>query len=266
MKNLLIIIRRIAYLTLGSIDKLLHRRPRLFILCYHSINKDNWKFSIDLKGMQTQLEYLISKYQPTTASALQSHLAGEKSIQKNSFIITFDDGYEDIYSSKKMFKNMGIKPCVFLIGNYMHPEQSKLGASRKMLSKYQIKKLMADGWEIGCHSANHPKLSQLSTQQMKQEIVDVKKTMEKDLGRPIEYFAYPHGDYNQKVLQIVKSAGYKMGFTVDSGNATSPVSPLLIPREGVDRTHSFNEFTCLFLPSVAGLKHILQKYLKFLYA
>jgi len=44
------------------------------------------------------------------------------------------------------------------------------------------------------------------------------KELEKNLGFRIDYFAYPKGIYNKKIIDAVKKAGYKGAFAVKEGS------------------------------------------------
>jgi peptidoglycan/xylan/chitin deacetylase (PgdA/CDA1 family) len=62
------------------------------------------------------------------------------------------------------------------------------------------------GWEIGSHTVQHPFLTK--SNRARQEIFESKKILEEKLGKPVTVFAYPFGDYNEKIEHLVKEAGY----------------------------------------------------------
>ena len=100
------------------------------------------------------------------------------------------------------------------------------------------------GWTIGCHSATHPDfLRGVGTEK---EIRDAKKTLEKELGCEIKYFAYPKGVYNDKVLKAVKLAGFSGAFTTHWASLSKQTDLFRIPRIGVDRTHTIAQFSAFF--------------------
>ena len=57
---------------------------------------------------------------------------------------------------------------------------------------------------IGSHSATHPILSSMPLGEMAQEIAGSREMLERRLGRPVESFCYPNGEYNEAVTEIVR--------------------------------------------------------------
>jgi peptidoglycan/xylan/chitin deacetylase (PgdA/CDA1 family) len=70
-----------------------------------------------------------------------------------------------------------------------------------------------DHFEGGAHTVSHPFLDRLSTPQQAQEIIESKCQLSELLGKPVRYFAYPNGDYNESTLQVIKDAGFEAAFT-----------------------------------------------------
>ena len=84
---------------------------------------------------------------------------------------------------------------------------------------------------IGSHTISHPFLSRCSPSELEEEIYGSKKQLEEICEKPIDLFAYPTGDYDQRSLQIVKQAGYTAAFAVDPLKLGSP--RFEIPRVGL---------------------------------
>lgn len=62
--------------------------------------------------------------------------------------------------------------------------------------------------EIGAHTMDHPLLTKVSREAAEKQIADSKDYLEKITGKKVEMFAYPAGDYNASVIDIVKSCGF----------------------------------------------------------
>jgi len=89
-----------------------------------------------------------------------------------------------------------------------------------------------DGLEVGAHTVCHPYLDQLSTDEQAEEIFQSKSQLSELLGKPVRYFAYPNGDYNQSTLKLVKDAGFDAAFTTHPRNLGSR-GPFEIERTGI---------------------------------
>jgi peptidoglycan/xylan/chitin deacetylase (PgdA/CDA1 family) len=103
--------------------------------------------------------------------------------------------------------------------------------SRSALTSEEIKMLARDGLiEIGAHTITHPPLSEMSRDDLKDEICGSKSSCEILLGASVKTFSYPFGDFNSAVRAVVKDAGF------DSACSTihAPVAPtsdvLALPR------------------------------------
>ena len=71
---------------------------------------------------------------------------------------------------------------------------------------------------IASHTVDHRATTGLTDEQLKRELVDSKKKIEAEMGKNIDYIAYPTGTYNLHIAQLVKDAGYKAAFTIKYGN------------------------------------------------
>jgi peptidoglycan/xylan/chitin deacetylase (PgdA/CDA1 family) len=112
----------------------------------------------------------------------------------------------------------------------------------------QIKKIKNDeGWEIGFHTNTHTNLNKLNDAKLKKEIIEGKRNLEKKLGFKIRYFAYPMGEYSDKVINIVKKAGFEAAFTTDGGafSLKNEKDRFTIDRVCLEGRLSFNQFKAL---------------------
>lgn len=268
MKNilfkLLILIRRGIYLSISFMDKPEGVINRIFILSYHSIANDGWRFSIDYDQFIRQVDYLLKYFEPVNLDDIYLFTCGKKSSVKSSFAITFDDGYRDILKLKNYFRKKGIRPAFFILSDHAKANRKELGTHREFLNKEEIKSLVNDGWILGCHSATHSDFSTLSREEVYKEVIGSKKQLEKELGCDVNYFAYPKGRYSKEILDLVKKAGYKLALSMDDGFIFKNTCLITVPRIGVDKTHSYNEFKTLFLPSVVIFKSIIKKGMRIL--
>jgi peptidoglycan/xylan/chitin deacetylase (PgdA/CDA1 family) len=253
------IFRRAIYRVLYTWDSLRKAETQLFILSYHSIASDNWRFSVKKSTLIKQIAYLKKRYDIVTLSQLELHLTGKKKLTKPSVVLTFDDGYADITLMEPFFTKHGITPTLFVLTNTKAPNWKELATKRAFLDKRTLKRLAKKGWEIGSHSATHANLATVSESELKKEIITSKKQLEQLLGSKVTYFAYPRGKYNQTVLSMIRKAPYRMAVTMDDGKITNDTNRYRLPRIGVDGSHTFSEFTTLFSPSVITFRRFVKE-------
>jgi peptidoglycan/xylan/chitin deacetylase (PgdA/CDA1 family) len=107
------------------------------------------------------------------------------------------------------------------------------------------------GIEIGSHTLNHPILSKVRDERrLREEIVESREAIEERIRDRVATFCYPNGkpgDFDEKVVTVVKEAGYD-GAVVTAGVFSQDL--FRIPRIGVisDKTD--------FLWKACGLENL----------
>lgn len=109
------------------------------------------------------------------------------------------------------------------------PEARDPEFSRKM-STFQLKDLLAGGFEFGSHTAHHPALGHQRGEIQRREISDGNRSLRAFTGTPVTAFAYPHGDYDDRTPCILKEEGIRIACTVDPGVVTPDSDMLQLPR------------------------------------
>lgn len=121
--------------------------------------------------------------------------------------------------------------------------KSKFTISRTCITLDELKRINSlDLITIGAHTVTHPILENCSLERQEKELKESKEILSKWLNRPVEYFAFPNGDYNNNTLILLEKYGYKLAFTTKPGRI-NPVNlnPLLIPRYSINDDGGFYE-------------------------
>jgi peptidoglycan/xylan/chitin deacetylase (PgdA/CDA1 family) len=85
----------------------------------------------------------------------------------------------------------------------------------QLLSWEMIREMARKGIDFGAHTANHVVLPLEDEATLEAEIVESKKELERRLNEKVVTFAYPNGEYNARVRQLVAQAGYKIAVTTE---------------------------------------------------
>lgn len=242
-------------------DQLLGRKNKIVVLCYHTVSDSNWVFDTELKDLEKQMKYMLTKYKPISMSDLLLFLNGKKVIDTPSFVVNFDDGYKSIMKSRSMFFKFNIKPIVFLIANKKRVDRKELNNKNELLGRNDIKLLRKSGWEIGGHSMTHRLLDNCNNPELLYEVEKSKAVLEKSTKHKIDYFSYPQGAYSNRVLKQVEGAGYKLAVSMDDDLINSKTNRFVVPRIGVNATLSFAEFKYSISPSVVWFRGFIKKYI-----
>ncbi len=256
-------LRRTIYRVLALLDAMFPGRRQTVVLAYHGIGRDQWRFGVAFDDFCTQIERLLALgFRPTTLDSVYEAIEKKEKLSGKSFVVTFDDGYQDILLVKRFLEKRGVRPAVFVLAEQEEADRSELGTGRQFLSLHEILELHAAGWEIGCHSASHADFSKLDVDALEREVVSSKKVLEEKLGFSIRYFAYPKGFHSELIRATVKRAGYRGALSMDDGFIGTTTDPYALPRVGVDRTHTMEEFSRTFLRPVIGFRLLVKAVLQ----
>ncbi len=100
------------------------------------------------------------------------------------------------------------------------------------LTEEQIKRIGSSAqFTLGGHTHHHPYLTQLSSEEQQEEIIENKRLLEQISEKPVRCFAYPGGKYTREVIDIVKVCGFSAACAESPLNLGEPRFEL--PRTGI---------------------------------
>ncbi len=99
--------------------------------------------------------------------------------------------------------------------------KEKLSLPREALTKKELQQIAQTPYvHIGSHTVTHPILSKCNDDTAAYELSTSKKQLEEWLGKPVDHFAYPNGNYTPREIRNLKKDGYKLAFTTQPGYIT----------------------------------------------
>jgi peptidoglycan/xylan/chitin deacetylase (PgdA/CDA1 family) len=198
-------------------------------LCYHKIEKA--PRGARIKGLYLSADLFAHQITELKNAGFHFALPGlpANSGTHRQISMTFDDGFVSNWeSAMPLMKAHGCRAINFLVADRLGKssdwESAEGGEARPLMDEGQIREWLAEGNWIGAHTCTHPRLSQIPLSQAKEEIVGSKKKLEDRFGISIEHFAYPYGDYNFSVRDVVREAGFKTASTMHRGVNTPDTS------------------------------------------
>lgn len=218
----------------------------IIVLNYHKIDNMNISLSVTPSDFDRQMKYLKDNhYNIITPDMLYNHLTKGTALPAKPVLITFDDGYEDNYKNAyPILKKYGFTATIFVVTGLV-------GKYPNYLTWAQCRELKKEGFFIESHTVSHKSLTELTSEQIKAEVVQSKKTLDEKLHQNTYYFAYPTGTYNLYIAQILKDAGYRGAFTIKYGTVDNSSNLFALERVPVFHTgntfHSFYQ-RLLYLP------------------
>lgn len=141
---------------------------------------------------------------------------------KNTRHVNMDDAIEYL-------KHMSSDTRQALIDRYV-PETAIPYNGDQMLTWEQVREMGRDNIEFGSHTETHPLLIYEEPDTIERELRSSRYKIQTALERDVPAFAYPNGDWNEQVRDLVREAGYRYAFTTWPGWYHPEEDPYTVPR------------------------------------
>ncbi|MBC09529.1 MAG: polysaccharide deacetylase [Gammaproteobacteria bacterium] len=201
------------------------------VLLYHHVAEDTPALtSITIAQFERHLEtiekngYEVVPLEILTQTSLKSFSLDKK------VSITFDDGYKNILTNAlPLLKKRDWPFTIFVSTKFV-------GVSKSYLNWEDLNYLKQNGATIGNHTHSHAHLVRRGANEtdeewlarVESEIITAREILNAK-GHKSQIFAYPYGEYNEKVRDIVRKLGMT-GFGQQSGAIGPSSDPLILPR------------------------------------
>ena len=208
------------------------------ILMYHRIDRARQgdpaitrALTVPLSDFAAQMRWLHGHgYHAITQLALFEALEHGARLPTRPVVITFDDGYADIMGAAHVLHDLGMPATAYVITD-------RIGSKSGFLTWGQLRELETLGFDIGSHTVNHLSLPTLSDAQIHHELGHSRAVLERHLGHPVQWFCYPAGRFNDRVVTAVRAAGYVLATTTIGGTQQSAEHPLRLRRVRVSHSN-----------------------------
>ena len=245
-------ISRSAY-AIGSITGL--ERPLAAAICYHSVGTEKGYLSVPLERCITEIQKIRDIATIVPLSDLKTN---RSRYAKSTISITFDDGYKNFLTIAPFFKRNKIPVTLFVLSNPEQADRARMGNILPLLTAKDIRLLAQQGIDIGSHSQTHRDLTAISREDLRTELIESKKSLERITGKPVRHFAYPNGSYNKYVMDEARNVGYDSAWTVESGHVTKAANPFALPRIVITKNHDISEFPAVYSASVHSIRAVIR--------
>jgi peptidoglycan/xylan/chitin deacetylase (PgdA/CDA1 family) len=203
------------------------------ILMYHHVSNDfpGFRYSVSVDDFRSQMQALRNwGYTSITATDLANAILYGGDLPNRPVVITFDDGYEDVYQNALSIMN----ELGFIGTIYIYVDHAGLSP---YISFEHISELAENGWEIGSHSMSHMDLSK-NHSIIDYEVNQSRWTLENMIGVSVDTFAYPYGMTDFYVMDYVRNSGYHAGMGLGL-NYTHTLDKLY----NLDRIEVYNDYS-----------------------
>jgi peptidoglycan/xylan/chitin deacetylase (PgdA/CDA1 family) len=160
--------------------------------------------------LRAQVDWLAANgYHAITLEQLFAGWRGSRPLPPKPVVLTFDDGYLSDYT-------------VALPALRRHGWPGVLDLAVKNLRSgdiepWQVRALVAAGWEIAAHTISHVDLTTLDAAQLREETAGSRAELRRRFHVPVDFFCYPLGRYDPRVVAAVRAAGFRGATTENPG-------------------------------------------------
>jgi peptidoglycan/xylan/chitin deacetylase (PgdA/CDA1 family) len=184
-------------------------RPSVVIVYYHSIPPDQrLKFA-------RQMDMLVRWATPIAADF--------KSIPANGTryaAVTFDDGLQSFaQNALPELEKRNIPASLFVVAGKLgcYPDWSERVRTQThrepLLTEGQLRDI-PQSITIGSHTLTHPVLTQICEAEARHQLIESRMQLQNILGRDVTLFSFPHGAFNDELIESARAAGYERVFTI----------------------------------------------------
>jgi peptidoglycan/xylan/chitin deacetylase (PgdA/CDA1 family) len=146
-------------------------------------------------------------------------------LPRKAIVVSFDDGFDGHYRrARPILGRHGWSGTLNLTLSHYGPD----------LSRGEIRGLLAANWELDSHTLTHAYLPGLSATRLRAEVSGSRRLLRRRFHVPVNFFCYPTGAYDARVVAAVRAAGYQGATTTEDGLA-SRSEPFTMDRVRVSR-------------------------------
>jgi peptidoglycan/xylan/chitin deacetylase (PgdA/CDA1 family) len=201
------------------------RRVRVPILMYHYVSDpppgaDVYRrdLSVTPAQFEAQLAYLRDAgYQSISLDDLALHLSQGDPLPPRPIILTFDDGYRDALTTAfPLLRTYGFRGTFFL---FTKPIDE---GNPDYLSWADVRTMAQYGMEFHAHSYDHSDLRYRDYAFLVFQILAPQQAIQERTDRPVRWFCYPSGRYDDYVIEVLRSAGFWGAVVTEQGATHTP--------------------------------------------
>jgi len=221
------------------------RRPRVLCLMYHRVaEREAWLrtrgtervFTLPADAFEAQIQRLVGRgFSFVGTRDVAAFARGERDLPHRSVLLTIDDGCASAHREMlPILKRHGASAALFVTTDPASAIFRVGGATERRLTDDEIRELAAAGFDVGSHAVSHRPLSAMSDDEIRRELVDSKRELERVLAKPVVDFAVPANWFDERVLRIAREVGYATVFCSRPDTVRRGSGPLGIPRVNIE--------------------------------
>ncbi len=209
---------------------------RLPVLMYHRIDKPSatappmtQRLTVAPADFAAQMQWLADhRYHALSEREVYDAVLRGRRLPPRPVVVTFDDGYRDVLRyAAPVLQRLHLHATAFVITGRVSTDDAI------WLTWGDLRAMEAAGLDIGSHTVAHRDLTALAPAAALAELVRSRRALERHLGHPVQWFAYPFGGDDATVTALAEQAGYVLAMTTRPGRVQDRSRPLELHRSEV---------------------------------
>jgi peptidoglycan/xylan/chitin deacetylase (PgdA/CDA1 family) len=214
------------------------------ILMYHyirpapSIYSDylGYRLTVTPADFTAQMDWLAaSGYNPVNFNDLRAYFSGAMPLPAKPVVLTFDDGYADLYSTAyPVLQSHKFKAVAYIVTSFV--------GQARYVTAAQVVDMDHHGVQIASHTVDHANLAKASRYSATNQLANSRTWLENLTGHPVVDFAYPSGQFSSLAIAVLQATGYDTAVTELPGTVHSRADRYLWTRERIYGGESLADF------------------------
>ena len=205
------------------------------VFMYHKFGVSKYpSTSVTIDQFDAHLkEFSKTKYSVEPLEFIIDTIINDGELPKNTIGISIDDADKSFYQvGWPKFREMGFPVTLFVNTSTIHKN------NKNYLNWDQIRELVNEGVSIGAHSHSHYHMADLSIEEVKNEIEISNNIFLKELGSIPPLFAFPYGEANEEIINLLKEYKFKVAFGQHSGVINETSNLYYLPRFSLNERYA----------------------------
>ena len=201
---------------------------------YHKFDVSKYpSTNITAEQFESHLDELYSgNYNFLSLDFIVDTIINDGELPNNTIGISVDDADISFFNyAWPKFKEKNIPVTLFV------NTSSVRNNSRNNLNWDQIRKLKEEGVTIGAHSHTHDHLVELSIDKIRQELEISNKIFLNEINEIPSLFAYPYGETDLRIIELLEEYKYKVAFGQHSGVINETSNFYYLPRFALNEAY-----------------------------
>ena len=189
----------------------IYKKPQVPVLCYHRIaDGKKGDYKVSSATFTAHMNALADNgYHTISPAQLYDYLVYNRALPEKPVMITFDDSRAEHFAiAAPVMEKYGFRGAFFIMTITYN--------KKNYMTKEQIASLAKAGHTIGLHTWDHTMVTKYKdSADWQKEVAKPKEKLEKIVGMPVEYFAYPNGVFNHTGAEEL-SKYFKLSFSLST--------------------------------------------------